>query len=216
MIATPNEIIGSLVYRTAQALSNNDRFMEEIKKYRFYPALVNNNRLHLWHFPGTKEEISQTFMYLSKDSVLGGKLKFPAILNFQGVYSQHKSGQGVSTMIYNLAIVSPVLSEWTTQQREDQVYKLVLMHIEKEFIKQIEKYRYFQIAMGGLQYASIYIPTTGNAFNSIMKMQYGDFIDAIELPGLSIKVMNNICDSACEEIKDESKQVTEEIKNLKI
>jgi hypothetical protein len=216
MIATPNEIIGSLVYRTAQALSNNALFMKEIKKHRFYPTLVNDNKLHLWNYPGTMQEISQTFMYLSKDSVLGGKLKFPAVLNYQGVFVRHESRPGVTTMMYNLAIVSPVLSDWTTQQREEQTYKLVLKPIEDEFIRQIEEHQYFQLPLGKFSYGSAYVPTTGDALNSTMKMKYGDFIDAIEFPGLSISVMSNICESECMKIHEESEKVTDEIKNLKI
>jgi hypothetical protein len=190
--------------------------MDEIKKYRFYPALVNDNRLHLWHYPGTVQEISQTFMYLSKDSLLGCKLKFPAILNYQGVFVQHETQPGVTTMIYNLAIISPVLSEWTTQQREEEAYKLVLKPIEDEFIRQIEGSEYFQTPLGKFPYASAYVPTTGQALNSVMKIRYGDFIDAIEFPGLSIRVMSRVCDNISKKIQEESRKVTDEIKNLKI
>jgi len=214
MIVTPNEIIGSLIYRTTQALNNNTRFIDDIKKYKFWPSLVNEDRLHLWHFPGTQQEVSQVFQTLGKDSMNGSKLKFPAILNFQGVVEEHKFTSGITLNRYNLAIVSPVLSDWTTQQREEQVYKLVLRPIEEELIRQIESCEYLSTPIGRFPYISSYIPTTGKALNSIMKIQYGDFMDAIEMPNFTLRVIDNVCASMSSKIIEESKKVTDEIKNL--
>ena len=211
---TPNEIIGSLVYRTNSALNGNAKFLEAVRKYKYYHAVVNDGRLHLWHYPGTAQEISHVFQSLTKDSLMGSKLKFPAILNFQGVTVEHEFQQGITLMRYNLAIVAPVLSEWTTQFREAQVYKLVLKPIEDEFVRQINSFRHFQKNMGGLRYTSTYVPTTGHALNSTMKILYGDFIDAIELQNLNVKVLQT-CESMSEIIESESKKVTDEIKNLK-
>jgi len=210
---TPNEIIGSLVYRTNNALNSNQKFLDAAKKYYYHPSIMNDDRLHLWHFPGTNQEISHVFQALSKDSLMGSKLKFPAILNFQSVIQEHEVLPGVTMMRFNLAIIAPVLSEWTTQQREEQAYKLVLKPIEDEFIRQIDMFRHFQKPVGRFPYISVYVPTTGSSLNSIMKMQYGDFVDAIELPNLSIKVLAT-CDSMSEIIINESIKVTDEIKNL--
>ena len=208
---TANEIIGSLVYRTNNALNGNQKFLDAIKKYYFHDAVVSDDKLHLWHFPGTAQEISHVFQALSKDALIGSQLKFPAMLNFQGVIQEHKPD--MVWMRFNLAIVSPVLSEWTTQQREEQVYRLVLKPIEDEFIRQVGRFKLFLIPLGDIQYTSVYIPTTGRALNSIMKVQYGDFLDVIELPNFVIKVLP-ICDAMSEVLIYESKKVTDEIKNL--
>ena len=141
---TPNEIIGSLVYRTNNALNKNQRFLDAAEKYYYYPAVANDNKLHLWHFPGTNQEISHTFQSLSKDSMIGAKLKFPAILNFQSVIQEHEILPGITMMRFNLAIITPVLSEWTTQEREMYAYKLVLKPIEDELIRQIDMFAHFQ------------------------------------------------------------------------
>lgn len=214
MTASSNEIMGSLVYRTTQALNKNRKFINDIKKYRFWSSLVNDDNLHLWHFPGTQQEISQVFQSLGNDSIIGSKLKFPAILSFQGIYEEHEFTQGITLKRYNLAIVSPVLSEWTTQEREAQVYKLVLRPIEDELIRQIESCEYLQTPVGSFPYVSSYIPTTGKALNSIMKVQYGDFIDAIEFPNFSLKAINDICTAMSNRVIEESKKVTDEIKNI--
>ena len=212
---TPNEIIGSLVYRTCGALNGNASFMEAVKGYYYSPALVNDGVFHLWHFPGTAQEISHVFQYLSKDTQIGSMLKFPAILNFQGVIQEHNvQGTGLTILRYNLAIITPVRSEWTTQQREEQAYKLVLRPIEREFIRQIQSFRHFQKQMGDYSYTSLYVPTTGKALNSVMKIMYGDFIDAIEMPNLVIKVLKT-CDGMSDIIIEESRKVTDEILNLK-
>ncbi len=214
MKATANEIMGSLIYRTSQALNKNQQFIDGIKEYYYWLSLINENKLHLWHFPGTMQEISQVFKVLGRDSINGSKLKFPAILSYQGIYQEHNFNPGVTLIRYNLAIVAPVLSEWTTQKRESQVYKLVLRPIEKELIRQIELSSFFQKPTGKYPYSSSYIPTTGNALNSIMRIQYGDFIDAIELPNFTLKALNNICTAKSNVITEESEKVTDEIKNL--
>lgn len=214
MTASSNEIMGSLVYKTSQALNKNQKFMDAIKKYRYWAAIVNDDKFHLWHFPGTQQEISQSFQILSKDSINGIKLKYPAILSFQGIYEEHEFTPGIILKRYNLAIVAPVLSEWTTQEREEQVYKLVLRPIEEELIRQIESCKYFHTPVGRFPYVSVYIPTTGKNLSSVMKVQYGDFIDAIELPNFTLKSISSICTNMSNKIIDESKKVTEDIKNL--
>ena len=213
---TPNEIIGSLVYRTCNALNGNAKFLDAVKKYYYCPAIVVDDVFHLWHFPGTAQEISHVFQYLSKDTAIGSMLKFPAILNFQSVIQEHNAQQGLKMILrYNLVIITPVLSEWTTQQREEQAYKLVLKPIEKEFIKQIRNLsQYFQVPVSEYNYTSLYVPTTGKSLNSVMKIMYGDFIDAIEMPNFIIKVKPT-CDSMSETIENESKKVTDEILNLR-
>lgn len=214
MIASSNEIMGSLIYRTSQALNKNRKFLNDIKGYRYWTSIVNDGKFHLWHFPGTMQEISQVFKVLGNDPINGHKLKFPAILSYQGVYEEHNFIQGITLKRYNLAIVAPVFSEWTTQKRESQVYKLVLRPIEEELIRQVEACEYLQTPVGKFPYVSAYIPTTGNALNSVMKMQYGDFIDAIEFPNFTLKAMSDICKATSNKIIEESEKVTDEIKNL--
>ena len=214
MTASSNEIMGSLIYRTSQALNKNKKFIDAIKEYHFWPTIVNNGKFNLWHFPGTQQEISQVFKSLGNNSIHGSKLKYPAILSFQGIYEEHEFTPGITLKRYNLAIVAPVSSEWTTQKREEQVYKLVLRPIEEELIRQIESSKYFHTPIGRFPYVSAYIPTTGNALNSVMKVQYGDFIDAIEFPNFTLKAMNNICTAMSNKIIEESIKVTDEIKNL--
>lgn len=214
MTASSNEIMGSLIFRTAQDLNKNKKFMTAIKAYRYWPAIVDNGVFHLWHFPGTQQEISSVFQELGKDSINGSKLKYPAILSFQGVYEEHEFSQGVTLKRYNLAIVAPVLDTWTTQEREAQVYKLVLRAIEEEFIRQVESCEYLSTPIGNYPYASVYVPTTGNALNSATKSRYGDFLDAIELPNFTLKVLRNDCDAISNMIIEESKKVTDEIKSI--
>ena len=228
---TPNEIIGSLVYRTCAALNGNASFMNAVKRYCYSPAVVVDDVFHLWHFPGTAQEISHVFQALSKDTAIGSMLKFPAILNFQSVIEEHNAQQGLTVLRYNLAIVTPVLSEWTTQQREEQAYKLVLRPIEREFIRQIKILEsFFEISIDDYSYSSVYVPTTGESINSVMKIlylptsgkslnaaikiMYGDFLDAVELPNLVIKVPET-CEAMSGIIEKESKKVTDEIINIK-
>lgn len=214
MTASSNEIMGSLIFRTAQALNKNILFIEALKNYRFCDSIINDGTFHLWHFPGTQQEISQIFKTLGKDSINGHQLKFPAILSFQGIQEEHDFTPGITVKRYNLAIVSQVLQEWTTQEREEQAYKLVMRQIEEELIKQVSSCQYLHTPVGQFPYQSAYIPTTGNALNSVMQVQYGDFMDAIELPNFTLRTINGICTGMSDKIIEESKKVTDEIKNI--
>ena len=89
----------------------------------------------------------------------------------------------------------------------------MLKPIENEFIRQVKLFRHFQHPIGEFRYISTYIPTTGNALNSTMQERYGDYIDAIELQNMTIKVLKT-CNSMSEIIESESNKVTDEIKNL--
>jgi hypothetical protein len=215
MIVSVNEIIGSIVYRTMTGLNADENFLNGLEKYRFCPAVVENEQLHLWHFPGTQQEISEKFLALSKANVIGGKLKFPAFLNFQDIIQERGQMTGLINVRYNLAIVAPVLSEWTTKDRDERVFKPLLRKIYLEFINQIRKSGYFQVPMSDIPHIYVEVFTTVKGNNENIKIHYGDYVDAIQLTNFTLKVKSNICDKLIEQISKESKQVTESINNLK-
>lgn len=207
---TPNELMGSIIFRTAMALNKNKLFIHGLKEYKYFGTVVRDDQFHLWHFPGTLQEISQAFQFLSKGGEIGSCLKFPAVLSFQGIDAYHKGDY--ITLRYNLAIIAPVLSQWTTQDREAYCYKPLLREIEAELINVINKHELVNVGVGGLQYNSVYIPTTGNALNSLMKVNYGDFIDAIELQDFTINFIASGCEANYQKIITESIGVTDAIK----
>ena len=64
---SPNKLIGSVVLRTMDALNKDAVFLEGVKVYEFWPSCLKDGQLHLWHYPGTPNEISNIL-------VQGGKL----------------------------------------------------------------------------------------------------------------------------------------------
>jgi hypothetical protein len=59
---SPIDIIGSVVYRTREALNKNTAFLEEIKSYKYYDMISDDGKVQLWHYPGTTEEISDKWL----------------------------------------------------------------------------------------------------------------------------------------------------------
>ena len=57
MIST-NKIIGSLVYRTREALEENDEFKEGLLKYPYIDNFLFKDHFHFCHFYGTTYDIA--------------------------------------------------------------------------------------------------------------------------------------------------------------
>lgn len=204
-----NNIIGSLVYRTREALNKNNRFMKALSDYAFVDNCVVGGKLHLWHYPGTMNEISDILLNLNKHRN-GHLLKFPSVLNFQNI----KQERGSETVIhYNLAIVAPVLSEWFTEDRESQAFDLLLRPIYDEFLHQIKISGYFNLDYGTPQHTCYEVFTTGDS-TGVMLERYGDNMDAIELHDLRLELKPSLCNS--DNIKRESKLVLNGIEKLLI
>ena len=123
MTVSPNTIIGSLVWRTREALNRNAAFLDALAGYYYAPNCLVDGKFGFWHFPGTQAEISAVLLKLG-EVVNGSMLKFPAVLNFQSIRQQRK-GDAV-TLNYNLAIAGSVKSTWTTREREAELFEKVL------------------------------------------------------------------------------------------
>lgn len=178
---SPIKVIGSLVYRTRESLRKDKKFLSGLKGYTYANSLISDN-INLWYYPGTHQEIKNVLLTLDKHKE-GKKSKFPGLFNFMAV-KQTIAGLNRS-MVFNLAFVAPVNSEWTTEQREAEVFERVLRPIYQEFINQVIKSGYFKIGYGTPSHTYYEVYTTGNNGGELIK-QYGDHIDAIELHNLQL------------------------------
>lgn len=209
MIVSPNDIIGSLVYRTREALNKNKQFIDQLAGYYYSPNCLINDKMNLWHFPGTHNEISNVLLKLG-EAVNGSYLKFPAILNFQSI---RQSRQGASIEVhYNLAIVGSVKNTWTTQERESQLFRLLLRPIYEEFINQVNIYQCFNLGYGIPSHDYYEVFTTGGNSAQIKDM-YGEYVDAIELHDLTVNI-KPICLRDGMNILKENNLVTENVGEL--
>lgn len=210
MIVSPNKIMGALVYRTRQALGRDPQFLAQLAAYRYSPNCLVNGEFLFWHFPGTQPEISSVLLRLGEHPN-GGRLKFPAVLNFQSI-RQDKDANRV-TLHYNLAIAGSVLGEWTTQRREAEVFDRVLRPIYAEFIRQIVSCGYFSLDYGLPPHQYYEVFTTGGNTARIMDM-YGEHIDAIELHDLTLPLRANLCEREYRKIEADDARVTENISEI--
>lgn len=198
---SPIRIIGSLVYRTREALRGNNSFINGLNNYEYKPDCFYDGEFSLWHFPGTSNEISNTLLALDK---AGKSLKYPSVLNFMQV--EQNIANESHTLSFNLAIVARTNSEWVTDKRDKQDFDCVLRPVYEELINQVKKYPYF-LKDYEIQRRVFEVFTTGEEQGMLLK-RYGDYIDAIEIHGLKVNV-KELCKRDIEIINNENDLVTE-------
>ena len=207
---SPNKLIGSLVFRTRNALDWNKEFKDNLLSYPYSKNCLVNNHFLLWHYPGTNNEISNALLEIGKHPN-GARLKFPSFLNFQPIRQENRGNE--VTIFYNIAIVGTVKSTWMTEKREHEVFEKVLRPVYEEFIRQIQACRYFKTDYGKPDHTYYEIFTTGESAGEIIK-RYGDNIDAIEIHGMALKLNKNLCKSDFLTIERENAAVTSGIKGI--
>jgi hypothetical protein len=163
------------------------------------------------HYPGTPNEISDTFLQLKDFSAC--KLKFPALFNYQSIRQQKGLANGLTNIYFNLAFVAPVLPVWCTQEREKKVFKTVLRDIYAEFFNQIKRSRYFAVPTAGIHHEYYEVFTTGQPVTKAMEYLYADYMDAIQIINLQLSV-TNICQKDLDLISEENEKVIENFNNL--
>lgn len=205
MTVSPIKIIGSLVYRTRQALNDNKEFLVRLKSYEYAPNCLIDGKFSFWHYPGTPNEISNVLIKIGNQPN-GIRLKYPSVFNFQPVRQEKSSNH--TTMYFNLAFVGLVLSEWLTEQREAEVFDKLLRPVYDEFMKQIVRSGYFQLGYGFPSHQYYEVFTTGNN-SGVLLERYGDYIDAIELHNLKLTLNKSLCEKDLIKMEKEYSLVTE-------
>lgn len=208
MIFSSIRVIGSVIYRTRERLNKNTQFLENVKKCQFWPTILTDDKINIWHYPGTQNEISNIFLQLSK-SPKSGKLKFPSVFNIQSTRQQRGGTDYLSDIDYSLIFIAPVNSEWVTQEREIEAFDYILRPIYNEFINQVQKCGYFEIPYGIPKHDYYEIFTTGDSSGHLVK-KYGDNFDAIELDNLKLK-LRDLCEEDFIQIEEENNKLTEDI-----
>lgn len=199
---SPIKIIGSVLYRTREALNNDTVFIAMAKEYKF--DCFTGNRFNLWHYPGTGNEIGDVLQVMQK-SYQSSKLKFPALFNFHPIEQDFSSL--TPSFSYNMAFVASTKSDWTTEQREKFVFEPILRPIYREFLNQIVKSGYFLVSGPYVNHRMFEVYTTGNQQDDKIKGRYTDYLDAIELHSLRL-TLKRLCDGDIETIENQNLLIT--------
>lgn len=212
------DIIGALTYRTRQALNKTSTFHDNaVAVYEYCDVIFDRKEranMHLWHFAGTNNEILTIFERLGKDPQ-SARLMFPAILNYQSVIETHGVGvDGLTQLDYDLVIVAPVNSTFTTEQRNRTVHDVILEPIYDEFMRQLRSCGWFQIPLQGLDFVRAKVFTTGTSEHRVIRNQYGWYVDYIEITDLRPLLRKDICADDIKQIKLEAELVTNNLKDL--
>lgn len=221
MIISPNKIVGSLVYRTKQALNHNREFMSRIARYPYQDNCFANGEFNVWHYVGTPNEISRLLLDVSEDPN-GSLIKFPCILDFKPNTEDYVRIDGIQFVRVNfkLAIAASSNSRWITEQREEVVFDPLLRPVYKEFMRQIvlakDIFHFDGIVTPGVNYPphrKIEVYTTGDNQNVFVEW-YGEVIDALEIHNLDLMVKTDLCARYRQEIEDQNSKVTESINQI--
>lgn len=213
------DLMGALVYRTREALNKipegeqvSPFFNGVLGKYKYASTLFDGvDKLHLWHFAGTENEIREAFDVIGKDSK-AATLLFPCILNFQNVVETHGvGGDGLVQLDYDIAIACIVDHKWTTEQRDRNAHQPVMEPIFDELIRQIYKCGWFQLPMEGLDFRRMKVFTTGSSMHRAISANYGWYMDMISIVDLRPRLKPNLCQDVIDQIKREAEKVTESI-----
>ena len=214
-------VIGALIYRTREALNKRrkgeattDFYKGVSHNYKYWDTLFcEEDKMHLWHFAGTEQEITTTLETLAKGhGTLGAKLTFPCIFNYQSVYEHHglTGSEGFVQLDLNLAIACPVDSNWTAEQRDRIAHKWVLEPIYDEFINQARKSGWFRFAMDeGFKFTRMKVFAVGTSFRMAIKNQYGWYIDVIQIGNFKPMLNSNLCEDEIKKIEHEATLVTD-------
>lgn len=200
-----NKIIGSLVYRTMEAMNNNQHFIDGIDLYPYAANCFTGDHFNFWHYAGPHNEIS-SILTLSGEHLNGGKVKFPSVLNFQTV---RQSIDGIDREIsYNLSFIARTEPNWTTGEREKYVFDPLLRPLVDEFIYQVNNYPYFRSGYGiGFDYYEVF---TYGKNQGVLTDAYGDYIDAIEIQNMKVAI-DQLCNSDIDIINNEYAIVNQKI-----
>ena len=147
MTVSASKLIGAVVQRTMDALNADPAFVEAAKAYELWPNCFQDGKLHLWHYPGTPNEIANVLVNVGK-LLKGAALKFPAVLDFHPIRQSLDARGAVRPehrITYNLAIIAPVRKDWLTQDREQFVFEPILRPIHEELIRQIKRFPAFAV-----------------------------------------------------------------------
>lgn len=213
MMISPNKLIGSAVFRTMEALNGNTAFIEGARQYEFWPNCFKDGKLHLWHYPGTPNEIANILVQVGK-LLDGASLKFPAVLDYHPIRQRITmlGNRPVNMVHYNLAIIAPVRSNWTTEEREKYVFEPLLRPIYEEFVRQVKSSPAFHVGYA-IPHDYYEVFTTGSSAQTVLQ-RYGDYIDAIELHNLALTIRPSLCSRDLEKLYEENDWVTDNIDNI--
>lgn len=193
MMATisANQVIGSLIYRTREALRNDPKFLQNVRGVTS-PYGVNyfpNGRFSIMHYPGTVEETKNTLLTLDKSEAIRAH-KYPGVFNYE--QKRRTTSEGYTTINFNLSFVAITDKNWLTEQREAYVFRPVLRPIFNEFLNQVKKAPFlFRKPQTGYPFTWYEVFTTGN-YSETMFVPYGDWLDAIEVHNLQMTIKD--CD----------------------
>jgi hypothetical protein len=186
---SPIKFVGSLVSRVNDRLNADSRFMRAIAGYYYANNCVFDDKFHLRYYPGTHSEINACVIEQKNP-----RYKFPALMYFVPMKEQFSVSGNMPqhSLSLDLAICASTLSNWLTEQREEQTMKLVLRPIYNALIDEIKRSAVISQGYGVPAHTKISAPFTGTDGGLLVK-QWGEYIDAIELHNLSLTVSQSIC-----------------------
>ena len=161
----------------------------------------------MWHYPGTKNEIENA---LNNMSFVTNRWQYPAMLDIQP--NRQVFGGDFMEVVYDLAIASWVSKDWSTEERDRYLFATLLRPIYEEFMRQIARCEYLVIESWDDMRHDYWENFATGGEQGVILESYGNYISAIELHDLNLKISNNLCQTDIDRIISESDAVGSKLK----
>ena len=182
-------VVGSLVYRTREALNANPAFLLGLAGYPFLDTRQGCG-IGFWHYPGTQGEISGI---LNAASEITSQWQYPSLMDLQPVRQRRTAGH--TALRLNLVFAAPVAGQWTTEERERLVFDPLLRPLYREFMRQVDRSGYFIPDGYDDPYPhEMYENFATGGDDGVIMERYGNYLSAIEVHNLELKLSNELCD----------------------
>lgn len=182
-------VVGSLVYRTREALNADPDFLAGLDDYPFLDVR-DGGLVGFWHYPGTQSEIGNI---LNAASEVTAQWQYPSLMDLQPVRQQRAARH--TALRLNLVFAAPVAGQWTTEERERLVFEPLLRPLYREFMRQVARSGYFVADSYDDPFPhELYENFATGGDDGVIMERYGSYLSAIEVHNLELKLSNSLCE----------------------
>jgi len=152
--------------------------------------VVDSMTLECYYLYGHPVEVVNTLSEWSKHPTKKTE-KFPLIMLFQDFEERKGTMQGINSEVsLNIVIATNTLNSYKSEERYTNNFKAILYPLYDEFIDRIKLSGYFESTLfPHNKFDRVYWGKTGLYGND--GNMFNDFIDAIEIQNLDLKILNN-------------------------
>ncbi len=202
MIITPppiyvTDVIGEVITATGNAIvkKNPNRTLLQVLQANETaalgePSLINGIRYSKSSF----DELIENLVQADKDEEQR-EYKYPLIHLVRDFYEDHSGVPGYEVNVsLNIIFIHQTINTYKIEDRDEKVFKPVLIPLKEEFITQLVKHKQVTaVSRSQITYREWKRAFWGNRNLQGAKNKLTDYVDAIELENLKLKIIQKPC-----------------------